>query len=120
MAQHNLFGQEAEQRALHYLKQQGYTLLKQNYRFGKAEVDLLMQKDDNLICVEVKARSTDFFGTPEQFVSSKKKKLLVGAVDHFISSFEMNLEVRFDIIAFTIKQNQWKLKHIKNAFYAFE
>ena len=45
-----------------------------------------MQKDQLLICVELKARSTDFFGSPEQFVSSKKIKLLVGAVDHYISS----------------------------------
>ena len=51
MAQHNLFGQKAEQRALQYLIKKGYRLLKQNYRFGKAEVDLLMQKDQLLICM---------------------------------------------------------------------
>ena len=120
MAQHNFFGQEAEQRALQYLIKKGYRLLKQNYRFGKAEVDLLMQKDQLLICVEVKARSTDFFGSPEQFVSSKKIKLLVGAVDHYISSNQLDWEVRFDILAFTVKGEHWKVKHIKNAFYAFE
>lgn len=47
MAQHNLFGQEAEKRALAYLKQKNYKLLRKNYRFGKAEVDLLMQKKRN-------------------------------------------------------------------------
>ena len=64
MAQHNRFGNEAEEKALDYLLQKGYTLLEKNYRYGLAEVDLLMQKKEKLICVEVKARSTDFFGTP--------------------------------------------------------
>ena len=77
MAQHNLFGQEAEQKALSFLVDKGYVLLEKNYRFGKAEIDLLMKHQDILICIEVKARSTDFSGTPESFISSKKIKLFV-------------------------------------------
>lgn len=120
MAEHNLFGKEAEERALEYLKANAYTLLKKNYRYRKAEVDLLMQKEDLLICVEVKARSSTFFGAPEQFISSKKIRLLVGAVDHFIQENQLDLEVRFDIIAFTVKGKQWKLNHIKQAFYPWD
>ena len=120
MAQHNLFGQEAEKRALAYLKQKNYKLLRKNYRFGKAEVDLLIQKRETLVCVEVKTRSTAFFGSPEQFVSPKKIKLLEGAVDHFIAENKLDLEVRFDIIAFTVHASYWELKHIKNAFYSWE
>ena len=69
MAQHNLFGQEAEQKALSFLCNKGYVLLEKNYRFGKAEIDLLMKDKDLLVCIEVKARSTDFFGTPESFIT---------------------------------------------------
>lgn len=72
MAQHNHFGNEAEQKALDYLLQKGYTLLEKNYRYGHAKVDLLMQKKKKLICVEIKARSIDFFGTPESFICLKK------------------------------------------------
>ena len=120
MAEHNLFGREAEKRALDYLTANDYILLRKNYRFRKAEVDLLMQKDDLLICVEVKARSTNFFGAPEQFITSKKIRLLVGAVDHFIAERQLDLEVRFDIIAFTVKGSQWELKHIKQTFYPWQ
>ena len=100
MAQHNRFGNEAEEKALDYLLQKGYTLLEKNYRYGHAEVDLLilMQKKEKLICVEVKARSIDFFGTPH----------------------ELDLEVRFDVIALTRKKDKWFINHIKNAFYAWE
>jgi len=55
MAQHNLFGTQAEEKALEYLLQRGYQLLEKNYRYAHAEVDLLMRKKDKLICVEVKA-----------------------------------------------------------------
>lgn len=120
MAQHNLFGQEAEQKALSFLVDKGYVLLEKNYRFGKAEIDLLMKHQDILICIEVKARSTDFFGTPESFISSKKIKLLVGAVNHYIEKNAIDFEVRFDVIAFTVNNLKWECKHIENAFYARE
>ena len=48
MAQHNRFGNEAEEKALDYLLQKGYTFLEKNYRYGHAEVDLLMQKKEKL------------------------------------------------------------------------
>ncbi|MDG1024078.1 MAG: YraN family protein [Flavobacteriaceae bacterium] len=120
MAQHNLFGQEAEQKALSFLLDKGYILLEKNYRFGKAEIDLLMQYKDTLICVEVKARSSEFFGAPESFISSKKIKLLVGAVNHYIEKYGIDFEVRFDVIAFTLNNQKWNCKHIENAFYAWE
>lgn len=120
MAQHNLFGQEAEKKAAQYFTEKGFTLLEQNYRYGKAEVDLLLHKDDILICVEVKARSTDFFGTPESFISSKKIKLLVGAVDHYLQENNLDWEVRFDVMAYIVKNNQWIEKHIEDAFHAWE
>ena len=119
MAEHNLLGAEAERKALAYLSEKGYQLLKKNYRFQKAEVDLIMQQDTTLICVEVKARTTDFFGAPEQFISSKKIKLLVRAMDHYLTENTLDMEVRFDVIACTVKGNKWTLKHIKNAFYSF-
>lgn len=72
MAQHNLFGQEAESKALNFLTNKGYKLLEKNYRFGKAEIDLLMKDDNILVCVEVKARTSHFFGSPESFYHQKK------------------------------------------------
>lgn len=72
MAQHNLFGQEAESKALSFLTNKSYMLLEKNYRFGKAEIDLLMKDDNILVCVEVKARTKDFFCSSESFIIKKK------------------------------------------------
>ena len=120
MAQHNLFGQEAEQKALSFLCNKGYVLLEKNYRFGKAEIDLLMKDKDLLVCIEVKARSTDFFGTPESFITLKKIKLLVGAVNHYLEYHNLDYEVRFDVLSYTIKNKKWICKHIESAFYSWE
>ena len=43
-----------------------------------------MRKKDKLICVEVKARSTAYFGSPEGFISTKNIQLLVRVVDHYL------------------------------------
>ena len=114
-----LFGQEAEQRAVSYFKLLGFQILAKNFRFKRAEVDLIVKKHNLLVAVEVKARSTDYFGGPEQFVSQKKINLLVMAMDHYIQSRNLDLELRFDIIGFTYQNAQWELKHIENAFYGF-
>ena len=49
----------------------GYEILKQNYRYRKAEIDIIARKDNFIIVVEVKARSSSFYGAPESFVSGK-------------------------------------------------
>ena len=114
------FGKHAERYALNYLLQKGYLLLAKNYRYNRAEVDLLMQKNNQLVCVEVKARSTAFFGSPESFISPKKIRNLVQAVDFFMEENHLNIEVRFDIIALLKRNNKWQIKHLKNAFYAWD
>ena len=69
------FGIEAEKRAGNYFLEKGFTILCQNYRYQKAEVDLIVQKNDLLVAVEVKARSSTYFGAPSSFVSRKKKAI---------------------------------------------
>ena len=113
------FGQAAEQRTSTYFKSLDYSNLDQNYRYRSAEVDLIVKKNDLLISVEVKVRKSLFFGSPEEFVSPKKIKLLVMAMGHYIQSKELEVELRFDIIGFIYENAQWKLNHIKNAFYIF-
>ena len=120
MAIHNTFGQEAETRAVKYLAANGYTILERNYRFGKAEIDILARFKDVLIVVEVKARSTDFFGSPESFVNRKKMKLLAEATNHYIEENLLDVDVRFDTIVYVVQNNQWQQQHIEGAFGPWE
>ncbi len=119
MAQHNELGKKGEQLAVNYLLQHGYTVIERNYRFDKAEVDIIAKKSDILAIVEVKTRSTVDYGNPQDFVKPKQIKNLVKAVDEYIIINDLDVEVRFDIIAIVKQNNVYNIEHLENAFYHF-
>lgn len=120
MAYHNELGEWGEEFAATYLLKQGYTILERNYSFQKAEIDIIAQKEsDILVVVEVKTRNSAAFGDPQSFVSKRKVQQLVKAADHYIISKSLGVEVRFDIIAILKNKKEETLDHIENAFYHF-
>lgn len=119
MAQHNDLGKIGEELAISFLEKKGFIILDKNWRFRKAEVDIIAKKDDLLIAVEVKTRSTVDFGNPQDFVNPKKIKLLVAAVDHYVCERELDVNVRFDIIAVVHKNSQFEIEHLEDAFLYF-
>jgi putative endonuclease len=76
MAEHNELGKKGEQLAIDFLIEKEYKILEKNYRFQKAEVDIIAQKDAVLAVVEVKTRSSNYFGNPQDFVNPKKNKTI--------------------------------------------
>ena len=108
-----------ERLAVDFLISKGYKILTQNYRFKKAEVDILAQKDAYLVAVEVKTRSSETFGAPEEFLKPAQIQRIIKAVNHFVISNDLNLEVRFDIIAIVLSSKTPEIDHIENAFYHF-
>jgi len=119
MAQHNELGKHGEQLAIDFLIENGYEILERNYRFDKAEVDIIAQQKDILAVVEVKTRSSLDFGNPQDFVKPKQIKNLVKAVDEYVTENNLDVEVRFDIIAILQKGNAFEIEHLENAFYHF-
>ena len=120
MASHNELGKIGEEIAAQYLLKSGYKILRRNFYFDKAEIDIIAQKeDDTVVIVEVKTRNSSFFGDPQDFVTKNKIKLLVKAANEYIVSNDLNVEVRFDIIAVLKNQKEEKLEHFENAFYHF-
>ncbi|MGB1307911.1 MAG: YraN family protein [Oceanihabitans sp.] len=119
MAQHNELGKKGEELAVNFLLQNGYEILERNYRFQKAEVDIIAKQKNTLAIVEVKTRSTVDFGNPQEFVKPKQIQRLVKAVDAFVIENNLDLEVRFDIIAILKTKNTFEIEHLENAFYHF-
>ena len=119
MAQHNKLGKKGEQLAVDYLLQNGYDIVERNYRFDKAEVDIIAKIKDTLAIVEVKTRSTTDFGNPQDFVKPKQIQRLVKAVDEYVTVNNLDVEVRFDIIAIVKNGNTYDIEHLKDAFYHF-
>jgi len=118
MAQHNDLGRKGELMAKLYLEQQGYEIMHVNWCHGKAEIDLIACKDKVIIFTEVKTRSGNYFGEPEDFVDNRKQRLLAGAADEYIYLMNHQGEVRFDIIAILFRNEEnYKLNHIEDAFW---
>ncbi len=120
MADHNELGKLGEALAERYLVRSGYSILARNYVFQKAEIDIIAQKEDDLIVVvEVKTRNSSFFGDPQSFVTPAKIKLLVKAANQFLIEQEREEEVRFDIIAVLKNSTTEEITHFPDAFYFF-
>ncbi len=119
MALHNDLGKQGELIARNYLERNHYTVLETNWQYGHAEIDILALKDDVLVVVEVKTRSSDHYGKPEAFVSKKKIKLLTAAVNSYIKQKNLDVEIRFDIISIIKNQYTEKLEHLEDAFIWF-
>jgi len=119
MAEHNELGKLGEELAQDYLKQNGYTILETNWTFQKAEIDIIAQKAAVLAIVEVKTRSSIEFGLPQDFVKPKKISLLVKAVNEYVITNDLEVSVRFDIIAIYKEEGDFKVEHIEDAFYHF-
>ncbi|WMI69214.1 YraN family protein [Mangrovimonas sp. YM274] len=119
MAQHNTLGNKGEQLAVDFLLNKGYAILERNYRFDKAEVDIIARKGSVLAIVEVKTRSTADFGNPEEFVKPKQIQRLVKAVDAYVTENALDVEVRFDIVAIVKTGTDFSIEHLEDAFYYF-
>ena len=113
MATHNELGEQGELLAAEYLTKKEYEILEQNWRYQKAEVDIIGIHKERLVIIEVKTRSSINFGKPEDSVSLKKQNLLIQAANAYLEQNNLDLEVRFDIISIVKKD----ITHIIDAFY---
>lgn len=120
MAQHNELGKSGEKEAINFLRNKGYDILETNYVYEKAEVDIIAKTGDYLVVVEVKTRSTPEFGDPQDFVKPAQIKRLVKAVDYYVNDKDLDLEVRFDIVAIIKNKLGKRIEHLEDAFYYFE
>lgn len=122
MSAHYHLGNRGESLACTHLLKNGYRILEQNWRYDRAEVDIIAEKDDFIVIVEVKTRSTDFFGQPSSFVTERKQELLMTAAEGFLEARDIDKELRFDIIGIVIdpqRPGETRIQHITDAFHGF-
>ncbi|MFD2942591.1 YraN family protein [Flavobacterium notoginsengisoli] len=123
MAEHNDLGKLGEDLAAAHLEENGYSILERNFVIQKAEIDIIAQKGSIVAIVEVKTRSGLDFGSPQDFVKSKKIQLLIKAVNAYINDrekdFNEDLEIRFDIVAIHKNGESFAIEHLTDAFYHF-
>lgn len=118
MAKHNIFGTKGEQLAKEFLEKSGYEILDENWVFGKSELDLIAYKDRQIIFIEVKTRSGNAFGEPEDFVNLAKQHHMELAAEEYIHLMDHQGEIRFDIISILFSDaDNHTIRHIEDAFW---
>ena len=117
MAQRNELGKKGEKLAKQMLINKGFKILETNWRHDKDEIDIIAADGGELVIVEVKTRSTDFFGNPEDSVNSKKENYLIRATESYLEVNNIDIDTRFDIVAIVLNNKETKIHHIIDAFY---
>lgn len=109
-------GQRAEERALDYLKKQGFKLVTQNYycRFG--EIDLIMRDKDYLVFIEVRLRTGASYGDGAASITYAKRQKIIKATSHYIMRYKIQEKhpIRFDVIS--IDGTTGAINWLKDAF----
>ena len=117
MAEHNELGTQGENAAVEFLQNNGHVILARNFKHGKVEIDIISCEDDLTVFSEVKTRSSDYFGFPEEAVDKKKRKKIRRAAEEYMFQNQLDTGVRFDIVSITNVNGKLKIYHIKDAFF---
>ena len=102
-----------ETRACRFLKKRGFKIVERNFRCPFGEVDIVAEKGGVTAFIEVKTRTSDYFGAPNEAVDERRKQRYRNAVRFYYANRQIDCTVRFDIIEVTNEG----INHIENAFY---
>lgn len=106
MAKHNETGKKGEDMAVNWLLEQGYIVLERNWRFQKAEIDIIASKDRILHIVEVKTSKSNRFGFPEERVNKKKIQLMMKAGAYFLAQHREWKRIQYNILSIILQFRQ--------------
>ncbi|UXP33165.1 YraN family protein [Reichenbachiella agarivorans] len=107
-------GVDAENLAANYYVQRGFKILERNYRYRKAEIDIIARSKDLIVFIEVKFRKGNRYGYPEEFVSKNQRSLILSGADHYLTKIDWQKNIRFDIISIDA---QMKITPFEDAFH---
>lgn len=108
------FGNDGEDFATTYLEKNGYRILDRQWRCVYGEIDVVCEKDAEVVFVEVKSRHDDTYGYPEDAVTPAKRKHLAACADEYLALHHRTEDSwRVDVIAIEFDQDPPNLVHIE-------
>jgi putative endonuclease len=108
-------GNIGETLAAEFFVEKGFKILERNYRHGHAEIDLIVQREDWVLFIEVKTRSTFEYGEPEDFVTHRKVQKMYEAAEEWIFSTDWRGHIRFDIVSVKLTGGVPEIRHFEDA-----
>jgi putative endonuclease len=110
-------GKKGEDLASEYLRKKGYKVKARNYKTRLGEIDIIAEKDNVIVFVEVKTRSNNSFGCPFEAVHQKKRQKLKNVALLYLKRYKRHYPVQFDVLSITLMgNNNPVIEHITNAF----
>lgn len=110
-------GKKGEEKASKFLIDKGYKIVENNFRVSGVEIDIIAKKDNFLCFIEVKTRTSNDFGFPEEFVDFRKRQKIIRGAKIFSAKKPFkDFYKRFDIISVLYKNKKFEINHIENAF----
>jgi putative endonuclease len=110
-------GKSGEDLASRFLVKNGFTILARNYRFERAEIDIVAEEGEELVFVEVKTRRSTAYGAPEDAVTEEKQEQIRSAADGYLVQHDIdNRPCRFDVVAIELKKGAATIRHLRDAF----
>ncbi|MBO9154331.1 YraN family protein [Chitinophaga sp. GCM10012297] len=118
MASHHTLGKKGETIAAEFLRSKGYHILHANWKYGRKEIDIIARLGETLVFVEVKTRSGQLFGMPEDAVNRVKEGHLRKAAENYLERLcPETAELRFDIVSITLTTNKpMEIMHFEDVF----
>jgi putative endonuclease len=114
----NEIGMRGEYIARRYLEQHGFHVLESNWRYKRAEIDLIVKEGDTLVFVEVKTSASTSAAAPDGMVDSDKEAMITGAAHVYMERIGHDWEIRFDVVAVWLRDpNEPAIRHIRDAFF---
>lgn len=92
-------GNKGENIAANYLLQHGYIIVSRNWRHKHWEVDIIASRQNKLHFVEVKTRTSERFGKPEESIGRDKMKNLKNAAEEYLYQHPEWKYIQFDVVA---------------------
>lgn len=117
MEKNKILGEAGEKFAEKFLIERGYKIIAKNFRIRSAEIDIIAERDEEIIFVEVKTRSNIRHGLPVEAVNLRKQKKIIEAAGVFLQDEKFcNRACRFDVIEVYSDGKKFTARHIENAF----
>jgi len=92
-------GRFGEDLAVSYLRKHGYRIIERNFKVRYGEIDIICEKDDILVFVEVKTRIGHAYGLPEEAVTPRKLREIIKTAEYFtVLHHELSSSLRIDVI----------------------
>lgn len=110
-------GDWGEKMAAAYLTEKGYEVIKKQWHYSRYEIDLIAQRQNTLVFVEVKTRFSKEYGEPWSAVNLAKQRKICRSADYYLRLFKIDAEPRFDIISIIHAEGKTEIMHLEQAFF---